>query len=371
MLTQVWFGWKDSDLEEKTVQMILLAGGFVCGLVAGAAARYGRLCSMGAIEHAAIGGNWWGIKAWGLALASAVIATQTSYHFGLFDPLNSFYATSTLDWPAALLGGVLFGFGMALVGTCSFGLLVRLGSGDLRALVTSIAVGIIAMAVNNGALTPLRMQFERISTITLDPANHAFAPDFLATFVGTHTSTIICRLLLCVLFICAAFDEKLLRKPRLIISAIVLGLAVAGGWVVTGWAYETMETARVESLSFVAPGGRTLLQLMSDSLRDTNFSIATLFGVVTGSLFVAKIRQEVCWEAFDDVREMRRHILGGLFMGFGGVLAKGCTIGQGISAGSVLSISMPIVVFGIFIGAKIGLAVLIGHPFIGWLKSQG
>lgn len=350
--------------------MILIAGGFLCGLVAGAAARYGRLCSMGAIEDATIGGNWRGIKAWGLALASAVIATQTSYYFGLFDPLNSLYATTTFDWPAALLGGIFFGFGMALVGTCSFGLLVRLGSGDLRALVTSITVGIAAIAVNNGALTSLRMHFEGLSTIALDSPNQAFAPGLLATVVGTHTSTIICRLLLCTLFICAAFDEKLLRRPRLMISAVVLGLAVAGGWIVTGWAYETMETARVESLSFVTPGGRTLLQLMSESLRDTNFSVATLLGVVTGSLIVAKFRQEICWEAFDDVREMRRHIIGGLFMGFGGVLAKGCTIGQGISAGSVLALSMPIVIFGIFLGAKIGLATLINRPFIGRLKSQ-
>lgn len=350
--------------------MILIAGGFVCGLVAGAAARYGHLCSMGAIEDATIGGNWRGIKAWGMALASAVIATQTSYYFGLFDPLNSFYATTAFDWPAALLGGIFFGFGMALVGTCSFGLLVRLGSGDLRALVTSMIVGIAAIAVNNGALSSLRMQFEGLHTIALDAPRQAFAPGLLESFVGTQTSTIICRVLLALLFVCAAFDEKLLRRPRLMISAVMLGLAVAGGWIVTGWAYEAMETARVESLSFVTPGGRTLLQLMSESLRDTSFSIATLLGVVTGSLLVAKVRQEICWEAFDDVREMRRHILGGLFMGFGGVLAKGCTIGQGISAGSVLALSMPIVVFGIFLGAKIGLAILIGHPLIGRLKSQ-
>lgn len=350
--------------------MILIAGGFVCGLIAGAAARYGHLCSMGAIEDAAIGGNWRSIKAWGLALASAVIATQTSYYFGLFDPLNSLYATTAFDWPAALLGGILFGFGMALVGTCSFGLLVRLGSGDLRALVTSIIVGIAAIAVNNGALAPLRMQFEGLSTIALSSANQAFAPGLLATFVGTQTSTIICRLLLCVLFVCAAFDEKLLRRPRLMISAVVLGLAVAGGWIVTGWSYEAMETARVESLSFVTPGGRTLLQLMSEGLRDTSFSVATLVGVVTGSFLIAKARQEIIWEAFDDVREMRRHMLGALFMGFGGVLAKGCTIGQGVSAGSVLALSMPIVVFGIFLGAKIGLAILIGRPFIGRIKSQ-
>lgn len=350
--------------------MILTAGGFVCGLVAGAAARYGHLCSMGAIEDAELGGNWRGVKAWGLALATAIVATQTSYYFGLFDPLKSIYATTSLDWPAALLGGILFGIGMALIGTCSFGMLVRLGSGDLRAFFTAVIAGVAAVSVNNGALSSLRLQFEGLSTIALDSPDQAFAPGLLAAFIGTQPSTIICRLLLCVLFLCAAFDEKLLRRPRLMISAILLGLAVAGGWVVTGLAYEALETARVESLSFVMPGGRTLLQLMSESLRDTGFSVASLIGVVCGSFLVAKLRQEVLWEAFDDVREMRRHMLGALFMAFGGVLAKGCTIGQGMSAGSVLALSMPIVVLGIFIGAKIGLAILIGRPFLGRERSQ-
>lgn len=350
--------------------MFLIAGGFACGLVAGAAARYGHLCSMRAIEDATVGGNWRSVKAWGLALASAVIATQTLYYFGVFDPLKSFYATNHLDWLSALIGGIAFGLGMALVGTCSFGLLVRLGSGDLRALVTAIAVGITAITVNSGALSPLRMQIEGISSIPLSSANLAFAPDLLSTLLGTDASTAICRLLLCALFICAAFDDKLLRRPRLMISAVVLGLAVAGGWAVTGMAYDAMETARVESLSFVTPGGRTILQLMSESLRDTSFSVATLLGVITGSLLVAKLRQEVLWEAFDDVREMRRHIFGGLLMGFGGVLAKGCTIGQGLSAGSVLALSMPIVVIGIFLGAKIGLAVLIGRPYLERFTSR-
>jgi hypothetical protein len=47
-------------------------------------------------------------------------------------------------------------------------------------------------------------------------------------------------------------------------------------------------------------------------------------------------------------------------MGIGAVLALGCTIGQGISAFSVLSFSAPIVFASIFIGAALGLRQLIG-----------
>ncbi|MBS0232246.1 MAG: YeeE/YedE family protein [Proteobacteria bacterium] len=348
--------------------MFLLVGGFICGLIAGAAARYGHMCSMGAIEDAVVGGNWRGVKAWGLALASAVIATQTLYYFGIFDPLNTLYATTAIDWPAALLGGIMFGLGMSMVGTCCFGLLVRLGGGDIRALITTVFVGITAIAVNSGALSNVRQHIEGISLIPLDAQSQSFAPGLLASVIGTNSSTIFCRLMLCVLFWCAAFDDKLLRRPRLMLSAIALGLAVAAGWGVTGMAYQEMDTARVESLSFVAPGGRAILQFMSEGLRDTTFGIASLFGVIAGALLIAIARNEISWEAFDDTREMRRHIFGAFLMGSGGILAKGCTIGQGLSAGSVLSLTMPVAVMGIFLGAKVGLAILMHSPILGQFK---
>jgi hypothetical protein len=46
-------------------------------------------------------------------------------------------------------------------------------------------------------------------------------------------------------------------------------------------------------------------------------------------------------------------------MGFGAVLAMGCTIGQGISAFSVMALSAPLTFAAIFVGAAIGLRQLI------------
>jgi uncharacterized membrane protein YedE/YeeE len=56
---------------------------------------------------------------------------------------------------------------------------------------------------------------------------------------------------------------------------------------------------------------------------------------------------------------MRRHLLGAAMMGFGGILAGGCTIGQGLTAGSMLALSWPIAVAGMVIGARIGIAILV------------
>ncbi|MGI9386979.1 MAG: YeeE/YedE thiosulfate transporter family protein, partial [Methyloligellaceae bacterium] len=75
---------------------------------------------------------------------------------------------------------------------------------------------------------------------------------------------------------------------------------------------------------------------------------------------------------FDGRREMRRHLLGAFLMGFGGVFALGCTVGQGMTGISTLSIGSPLALLGIFIGASFGIHYLVSenlseaaHSFFG------
>ena len=98
---------------------------------------------------------------------------------------------------------------------------------------------------------------------------------------------------------------------------------------------------------------------MGNSLREVGFGVASVLGVLTGAMVMARAKDEIRWEAFDDPREMRRHMIGAVLMGLGGVLARGCTIGQGMSAASVLAISAPVVMLGVVIGAKLGLMFLL------------
>ena len=73
----------------------------------------------------------------------------------------------------------------------------------------------------------------------------------------------------------------------------------------------------------------------------------------------AQASDEFRWEAFDDAREMKRHLLGAVLMGAGGVLCGGCTIGQGITAGSLMALSCPLAVGGMIVGARLGIAFLV------------
>jgi len=147
--------------------VVLALGGLACGFAAGAAAQFGRLCTFAAIEDALVARDRRRARAWLLAIVVAVAGTQLLVTAGLLDPTALPYGGPTLAVGGLLIGGLLFGFGMALVGTCTFGLLVRLGAGDLRALVSLLVVGITAFAATAGALADVRLALAASLTFDL------------------------------------------------------------------------------------------------------------------------------------------------------------------------------------------------------------
>jgi uncharacterized protein len=130
--------------------------GLVIGVGIGYATRRGRLCTFGAIEDACMSGDLRRLKALALALAVALAGTQLLIVSGVLDPAQTVYVPAALPWVGLIVGGLLFGLGMALVGTCGFGTLVRLGGGDLRSLVVLLVLGATAFAALRGTLAELR-----------------------------------------------------------------------------------------------------------------------------------------------------------------------------------------------------------------------
>ncbi len=144
----------------------------------------------------------------------------------------------------------------------------------------------------------------------------------------------------------------------------MLGVATIAGWAATTLLADEFDGAlRPQSLTFVSTIGRALYAGLLNASSFADFGVASVFGVVAGSGLAAWRATELRWEAFDDDHEMRRHLLGAAMMGVGGILAGGCTIGQGITAGSIFALSWPLAVGGMIIGARFGIAVLIdGSP---------
>lgn len=338
--------------------------GLLIGIAVGFSVRYARLCSFGAIEDALMGGDSRRLRVFGLALGIAILGTQFLILARLIDPDLISYTPAALPIVGILIGSLMFGLGMAMVGTCGFGSLVRLGAGDLRSIVVIIVLGATSYATLRGVLSGFRIGIVEnfalampggVSSNMASLSSHALTSDvriWVAAVIGIG----LCGL--------AFGDRRLRRAPRLMSAGVALGLGVIAGWIVTSLLGDDFTTPKnPQSLTFVSTIGKALYAGLLNISNFADFGVASVFGVIAGSFLAAWRADELRWDAFDDDREMRRHLCGAVLMGVGGILAGGCTIGQGITAGSVLALSWPFAVGGMMLGARIGIAVLVdGSP---------
>ena len=348
------------------------AAGVATGFLAGYVVRRSRLCSFGAIEDALIGRDWRRMKIFGLALAIAILATQLMVLAGWLDPSKSTFLPTRLPILSVVMGSLLFGIGMSFVGTCAFGSLIRMGGGDIRSFVVILVFSIAAFAVLRGALAPFRIGFLE-QYFWGGPGGGQISLVALGDWLTGHNLRLALTIVIAALLTgFVVFDRRLVRAPRLLLAAVCLGLGVAAGWFFTGVAIDAFadNPPRMQSLTFVAPTAKAVLMVTAPERGVIDFGVGSVFGVALGAFAHAIAAKEFRWEAFDDQYEMRRHIGGAVCMGVGGILAGGCTIGQGLSAGSMLSLSWPVAVLGMILGARFGLAVMIEGSVKDWVKSR-
>ncbi|AWL97039.1 YeeE/YedE family protein [Bradyrhizobium ottawaense] len=331
---------------------------FACGLAAGAvlgvAGRAGRFCTLAMLEDAFFGSDFRRLKSFALAAAVALLATQALAAFGIVDLSRSIYLTASIGLGGAIIGGLMFGVGMALVGTCGFGTLVRVGGGDLRAIVVFLVLGLSALATMRGITGMLRLMLIEPLSVRLPEGSTQTLTSLLGA--GSAMRAILVVAISAALAFWALADGRLIRSPRLLASGLAVGAAIAFGWFATGWlADDEFDPARVSSLSFVAPLGDAILYVATFSGARLNFGIGSVAGVVAGSFAAAMLARGFRWEACDDARELKRHMIGALLMGIGGIMSMGCTIGQGLSALSTLAVSAPVTMLAIACGARLGL----------------
>lgn len=336
--------------------------GLLGGVLIGALVQRSRLCTFGAIEDALAGHDWRRMKVFGLALGLALLVTQGLVLGGALDPDRISYLPERLPIAGLIGGGLMFGVGMALVGTCGFGSLIRLGTGDLRSLVVILVFGVFAYASLRGVLSGFRIGMVEQWSLPMPGPSRSDLPTQVGRFIGMDPRAALTGLVAAFLITIALRDARLRRSPRLLAAAVALGLVTGLAWAATGWFSDPFDLhSRPQSITFVAPIARTLFGVLAGQDSVYDFGVASVVGVVTGS-FLASFRARECrWEAFDDQREMRRHITGGVLMGVGGVLAGGCTIGQGLAAGSAFALSMPIALLSMMAGARLGIAILVGE----------
>ncbi|GGO56771.1 hypothetical protein SAMN05444398_105218 [Roseovarius pacificus] len=331
--------------------------GAASGILLGLAARMGRFCTMGAIEDMLYGSSTVRMRMWILAIGVAMMGTFALTGAGMMAPEQSFYLSIRWMPLASILGGLMFGYGMALAGNCGYGCIARLGGGDIRAFVIVIVMGVSAYIVLYGPVSYLRNMafFQEEVTNGLPPG--------LIHLAARQTGLPLAPLGIAIgalIALGALASRSLITEPKSILWACAVGLAITAGWAGSYWVATTGFTAMpVVSHSFSAPVGESLLYLMTASARAPSFAVGSVTGVALGAFIGSLIKGHFRWEACEDPRELRRQMTGAALMGAGAVLAMGCTVGQGLSAFSVLSYSAPVTFLAIIAGAALGLRQLI------------
>jgi len=339
--------------ESQLVALVGLFGGLLLGL----AARLGRFCTLGAIEDLLYGGSDTRLRMWALAIGSATVGTFALMAFGWLNAGSTYYLSIRWMPLASIFGGLMFGYGMALAGNCGYGAIARLGGGDLRSFVIVLVMGVASFVTLSGPLAPLRDLLFHQAPVTSEVApglaHHLAALTGIpATLIGLVVGGAIC--------VAALASPDFMRNRKAVVWSLVVGAAIVSGWAGTAWIARTgFENLPVVSHSFSAPVGESILYAMTGSARTLSFAVGSVAGVWCGAFAGSLIKGHFRWEACEDPRELRRQIIGAAIMGTGAVIALGCTVGQGLSAFSVLAISAPVTCLSIFAGAALGLRQLI------------
>ena len=350
-------------MEEVPTIIIVSFLGLVVGIIFGGTAQRTNFCTMGAISDIVFMGDWNRFRAWMLSIAVAILGSQALHMSGTLDLADSIYLTPNLGWAGAIIGGLLFGFGMTLTGGCGNKTLVRLGAGNLKSLVVALFLGISAYMTLRGLTGLARVEIEDSLNVNLETLGMTdqSLPAFLNLIGFTELAArfgvifVIVGLLLWFVFKSGEF-----RRSRAdLTGGIIIGLMVPAAWYITGVVgFDEFEPTPLTSLSFVAPVGESIQYLMTFTGSTINFGIAVVVGVILGSFIAAKLAGEFRIEAFTDPHDMVRHMIGGTIMGVGGVMALGCTVGQGITGMSTLALGSVIALLAILCGGYFGMKYL-------------
>ena len=334
--------------------------GFIAGMGFGATAQGSHFCTMGGISDMMLMGDTRRFRSWMLAVAVALLGTQALWGLGYVDLGAAIYRTPNLGWFGGILGGLMFGFGMVQAGGCGAKLLVRLGGGNLKSLLVFLVVAVTAAMTLHGLLAMARVGLEGATTVTL--ASSQGLDEMLAHGTGLAAEPL--RWGLSVLIggglVLWCLKDKGFRGDRTHVSAgLVIGLLIPVGWFITGHlGQDDFDPIPVASFSFIAPIGDSLQYLMTYTGASINFGIASVGGVVFGAFLMALGTRSFRLEGFSGIQDMKATLAGAVLMGIGGVLALGCTIGQGMSGISTLALGAFIALFSIMGGATYGLRYL-------------
>ncbi len=374
-------------------QSFFLWATFGIALLMGALVNKTNFCTMGAVSDMVNMGDLGRFRAWMLAIAVAIIGVIVLEHFGKVAPNEAFppYRGGNLLLAENLIGGLLFGIGMTLASGCGNKCLIRIGGGNLKSIMVMLIIGVIAYYMIN----PFPGSDQTLFTVLFYDWIRPLSIDVgvsqdLGSLIGgdaANTARLVIGGLIGVFLLWFVFKSADFRGSLdNILGGLAVGLAVLAAWYVTsnvqidedgdllslGGYYSEWDMladsdegkpaqARPlspQSFTFINPMGQTL-GYAARGFDHTllTFGVMAFVGVLAGSLLWSLLSRSFRFEWFSSVRDFVTHLIGAILMGFGGVLAMGCTIGQGITGTSTLALGAFVTLGAIILGSALTMKV--------------
>lgn len=361
---------------------VLLSVFIIAGIM-GAVVYRTNFCTMGAVSDWVNMNDRGRFGAWLFAIVIAIVGVlllEGIAGIGLgtsMPPLMPPYRTPNFSVLRYLVGGTLFGIGMTLGSGCAFRTIVRAGAGNLKSVVVMITIGIFAYLMTQTSFYE-KFFYGWVSATTIHLSAHGISSQALGPLVsgilhvgdGATLEYWIGGILALALLITILRWSDFRTRSDNILAGAVVGLAVVAAWYVTagpmGHAWKEAvvfmdnppRDVMTQSFTFVNPTGETLAYLMSPrNVALITFGVVSLVGVLVGSLVYSVLTRNFRIEWFRSVRDFIRHVTGGALMGIGGVLAMGCTIGQGVTGFSTLALGSILAFISFVFGSALTMKV--------------
>ena len=343
--------WGDSN--------VLAMAGALVGFIFGFAAQRTRFCARAAVLECCESRTGDRFSVWWLAFGACLVGSQALVLMGWLKPADSRYIGPAGSISGAVLGGLLFGAGMILTRGCASRLLILSANGNLRALLSGLVFAVTVQASIAGWLAPARQALAGWWPIDGGPGRDVLQ----LTGIGPTGGLVLALLALCTGFY--FFFKTHQRRWGLALGAIITGLSIALGWGLTqAIASQSFEAVQIQGLSFSSASAEMLMRVLSSATSPKlGFDAGLLPATFVGSLLGALIGSDFKFEGFKTENKLGHYLIGAVLMGFGAVLAGGCTVGAGMTGGSIFSLTAWLTLIAIWLGA--GLAWRINRS-MGW-----
>ena len=369
----------------------------IISVILGAVVNKTNFCTMGAVSDMVNISDYGRFRAWLLAIAVATIGVSVFEYMNMVNATDSFppYRATQLVYIENILGGFLFGIGMTFASGCGNKTLIRIGGGNIKSILVFIIIAVIAYYMTNpfpGSDKTLYsvLFYDWVNPLAISLDTNSDIGAITSGLIGSdNTSTVrlVIGLLVASFMLVYVFKAADFRSSKdNIQSGLIIGLIVLAAWYISSniginaedenyslsdyyseWDMlaeddegkpATGRALSSQSFTFINPIGQSF-GYIKDKLDPAllTFGLVSVFGVILGSLLWSLISRSFRIEWFVDFKDFLNHSFGAILMGFGGVLALGCTIGQGITGMSTLALGSILTFISIIFGSALTMKI--------------